>query len=60
MPETDNELISVELDGVALNVATDGTFTIPAGTDLTPLFDESGFAGFMYLGNKFGMTAEGN
>ncbi len=36
------------------------TFTIPAGTDLTPLFDESGFAGFMYLGNKFGMTAEGN
>ena len=32
------------------------TFTIPAGTDLTPLFDESGFAGFMYLGNRFGLT----
>ena len=37
VPETDNELISVKLDGVALNVAADGTFTIPAGTEVGTL-----------------------
>ena len=31
-------------------------FTIPAGTDTKSLVDDKGFAGFIYLTNKFGNT----
>ncbi|SEF76824.1 Putative Ig domain-containing protein [Butyrivibrio sp. Su6] len=34
------------------------SFTIPAGADSSDLFTENNFAGFMYLGNKYGLTAE--
>ena len=34
------------------------SFTIPAGADASDLFKENNFAGFMYLGNKYGLTAE--
>ena len=37
VPDTDNELISVTLNGVILSVAADGTFTIPAGTEIGTL-----------------------
>lgn len=36
------------------------SFTIPAGADTSDLFTEDNFAGFMYLGNKYGITAEEN
>ena len=36
------------------------SFTIPAGADNSDLFTENNFAGFMYLGNKYGLTAEEN
>ena len=36
------------------------SFTIPAGADTSDLFIEDNFAGFMYLGNKYGITAEEN
>ena len=36
------------------------SFTIPAGADNSNLFTENNFAGFMYLGNKYGLTAEEN
>ena len=36
------------------------TFTIPAGADNSDLFTENNFAGFMYLGNKYGLTTEEN
>ncbi|SEF49279.1 Putative Ig domain-containing protein [Butyrivibrio sp. Su6] len=34
------------------------SFTIPAGADSSDLFTENNFAGFMYLGNKYGLKAE--
>ena len=34
------------------------SFTIPAGEDTLSLLDENGYAGFIYLGNKYGMTLE--
>ena len=34
------------------------SFTIPAGEDTMSLLDENGYAGFIYLGNKYGMTLE--
>ncbi len=34
------------------------SFVIPAGEDTMALLDENGYAGFIYLGNKFGMTLE--
>ena len=37
VPDQDNEWISVKLDGEALTVATDGTFTIPTGTTIGTL-----------------------
>ena len=36
------------------------SFTIPAGADNSDLFTENNFAGFRYLGNKYGLTAEEN
>ena len=36
------------------------SFTIPAGADNSDLFTENNFAGFMYLGNKYGLTTEEN
>ena len=33
------------------------TFTIPAGTDVSTLPDENGFAGFTFLGGIFNATA---
>ena len=29
---------------------------IPAGTDAAALKDENGYAGFLFLGSKFGLT----
>ena len=37
VPDKDNEWIAVKLDGNAVNVANDGTFTIPAGTTVGTL-----------------------
>ena len=37
VPDKDNEWVSVKLDGVALTVATDGAFAIPAGTTIGTL-----------------------
>lgn len=34
------------------------SFTIPAGEDTMSLLDENGYAGFIFLGNKYGMTLE--
>ena len=34
------------------------SFTIPAGEDTMSLLDENGYSGFIYLGNKYGMTLE--
>ncbi len=34
------------------------SFVIPAGEDTMSLLDENGYAGFIYLGNKYGMTLE--
>jgi uncharacterized protein YjdB len=36
------------------------SFTIPAAADTSDLFTEDNFVGFMYLGNKYGLTAEEN
>ena len=36
------------------------SFTIPAGADTSDIFTENNFAGFMYLGNKYGLTTEEN
>ena len=34
------------------------SFVIPAGEDTMSLLDANGYAGFIYLGNKYGMTLE--
>ena len=34
------------------------SFVIPAGEDTMSLLDENGYAGFIFLGNKYGMTLE--
>ena len=34
------------------------SFTIPAGEDALSLIDENGYTGFMFLGNKYGLTME--
>ncbi|RKM60521.1 hypothetical protein D6855_07370 [Butyrivibrio sp. CB08] len=34
------------------------SFTIPAGEDTMSLLDENGYTGFIFLGNKYGMTLE--
>ena len=34
------------------------SFTIPKGTDLLSIFGDDNFAGFLYLGGKFGMTLQ--
>lgn len=34
------------------------SFTIPAGEDAMSLLDDNGYAGFLFLGNKYGMTVE--
>ncbi len=34
------------------------SFVIPAGEDDIDLLDENGYAGFIYLGNKYGLTLE--
>ncbi len=34
------------------------SFTIPAGEDALSLLDENGYAGFRFLGNKYGLTME--
>lgn len=34
------------------------SFVIPAGEDTMSLLDENGYCGFIYLGNKYGLTVE--
>ena len=34
------------------------SFVIPAGEDTMSLLDENGYVGFIYLGNRYGMTIE--
>ena len=36
------------------------SFTIPAAADTSDLFKEDNFAGFMYLGDKYGLMSEEN
>jgi hypothetical protein len=34
------------------------SFVIPAGEDTVSLLDENGYAGFLFLGGKYGLTME--